>query len=143
MNIKRLYMFALLLIAFFLLSACGGEPTAAPYTPAAPPPTIAPKPTVVIPGDAVAGKVVYDRECIQCHSPDSQVQIVGPSLYQAGLRFTLEYVKESIVHPDKPKEYESEAERPPLNAPKMPVDVIDKLTEKELEDVIAYVLSLK
>jgi len=140
MNNKRLQIILTLFIFGFLISACKSEPTAAPYTPGAPPPTIAPTPTEVIPGDPVAGKVVFDRECAECHSTDTQVTIVGPTLYEAGKKFDQEYVRDSIV---KPKEYESEAERPPLNAPTMPEDIAEHLTDNELENVIAYVLSLK
>lgn len=143
MNIKRLPIILLLFILGLMISGCNSEPTAAPYTPKALPPTLAPTATEVIPGDPVAGKAVFDSECADCHSADTQVTIEGPTLYQAGNRFTQEYVRESIVDPSKPQEYESEAEKPPINAPTMPEDIADNLTPSELENVIAYVMSLK
>jgi mono/diheme cytochrome c family protein len=143
MNIKPLPIILLLFILGLMISGCNSEPTAAPYTPKALPPTLAPTATEVIPGDPVAGKAVFDRECADCHSTDTQVTIEGPTLYQAGNRLTQEYVRESIVDPNKPVEYESEADRPPLNAPTMPEDIADHLTASELENVIAYVMSLK
>ncbi len=141
---KKLWIFILCSIFVLVLGACSSaEPTAAPYTPPPPEPTATPKPTEPVPGDPVAGKAVYERECISCHATDSQEQVVGPTLFRSGERFSLEYVRESVVHPDTPKTYESEADKPPMNAPKMPVNITDNLTDAELIDVIAYVMSLK
>lgn len=141
---RKLWLFTLFSIFVLFLVACSSaEPTAAPYTPPPPEPTATPKPTEPVPGDPVAGKIVYERECLPCHATNSQEQVVGPTLFKSGERFSLEYVRESIVHPDAPKTYESEAERPPLNAPKMPVEITNNLTDEELINVIAYVMSLK
>jgi hypothetical protein len=66
--------------------------------------------------------------------------IEGPSLAGAGERLKYEYVKESILFPtDHIVHVEGMVESGETT---MPVDFQEYLTVQELEDVIAFVLSL-
>jgi putative heme-binding domain-containing protein len=54
------------------------------------------------PGDAAAGKMVYDTKggCASCHTINQQGGINGPDLTRVGRRRSLKYLEESIVSPE-------------------------------------------
>jgi putative heme-binding domain-containing protein len=54
------------------------------------------------PGDAAAGKVVYDTKggCASCHTINQQGGVIGPDLTRVGRRRSLKYLEESIVSPE-------------------------------------------
>ena len=55
----------------------------------------------VAPGDATAGKQVYDKSgCASCHAINKQGGAIGPDLSDVGRRRNLKYLEESIVKPE-------------------------------------------
>src|SRR5215469_2194011 len=54
------------------------------------------------PGDAAAGKTVYDTKggCAGCHMIDQRGGILGPDLTRVGRRRSLKYLEESIISPE-------------------------------------------
>jgi cytochrome c551/c552 len=56
-------------------------------------------------GMALAGKsgeeLVSAAGCIACHKLDGPDRLVGPSLWDIGARKDADYIRESILHPDK------------------------------------------
>jgi mono/diheme cytochrome c family protein len=136
-NLHRIAISIVLLLALFLLGACTPspqntvDPTALPYTPS-------PLTTGILEsgnGDPVQGSVVFDQHCAGCHSVEESVVLFGPSLNRAGLRFEFTYVKDSIENPHEVMETDTDAY--------MPKEIAEQLSLEELDDVIAYVLSLK
>ncbi len=113
-----------------LLVACGGEATAVPPTP-----TLSPA--------AVAGKQVFTRVCGSCHSTTPDTTIVGPSL--AGIATRAEarvpgqdartYIMTSIM---RPQAYLVEGFEP-----LMPEDFGKSLTGEEIDNLVAYLLTLQ
>ncbi|MFN2273837.1 MAG: c-type cytochrome, partial [Anaerolineales bacterium] len=102
MSERKLIILGLVSIMLLGLAACGPsskpDPTALPYTPMAwdqPTATAA----VVPSGDAEAGAVVFEQYCQQCHSLEEDVNIAGPSLFDAGEILTMDYVQQSIIDP--------------------------------------------
>lgn len=102
-------------------------------------------------GDTAAGKAVFAQGtigslpgCTSCHSLEPGVNLVGPSLAnvgaEAGSRATglsaEEYVRQSIV---APSDYVVDG----YGAGIMPAGYKDQLTDQQLEDLAAYLLSLK
>lgn len=127
----------MLVVVLFLvlgLVACGGE--SAPATGA---------------GDTAAGKDLFNQStigsqpgCMTCHSLEPGVNLVGPSLAvvggEAGSRVSgqpaEEYLRLSIVEPG---EYIVEG----FAAGIMPANYGNELSEQQLNDLVAYLLSLK
>jgi mono/diheme cytochrome c family protein len=139
---KMIRPFILLLTLFVIAtSACSSAPQATPIPPTQPPPTAAPTKVVVIPGDPAAGKAVYEQHCQECHSIEAGVTVEGPSFHRAGNRLTLAYTKESILEPRGNVIISSETDKQDVTT--MPDGFGEKLSDKELEDVIAFILSLK
>jgi len=119
-------MFAALLVFIaMLLVACGGE-----------------TPTLSDPA-LIRGQRVFIRECATCHSTKPGVNLVGPSLdgiaSSAGTREegmdSRGYIQLSII---KPSEYVIDG-----FVDQMPATFGSTLTEEELENVIAYLLTLE
>ncbi len=55
---------------------------------------------VDLPGDAVAGRRVFERSgCGQCHIVNGEGVAMGPELTEIGVRRNAEYTREAIVHP--------------------------------------------
>jgi putative heme-binding domain-containing protein len=53
------------------------------------------------PGDAAAGKAIYDRSgCSGCHTVNHQGGILGPDLNDVGRRRSLKFLEESLVKPE-------------------------------------------
>jgi len=87
-------------------------------------------------GDPVAGAEVFTRECASCHTTVSATPGIGPSLSMAGMRFNVDYIRQSILHPGQ---YEAGEHSPGV----MPRDLGQRLTDEEIEDVVAYVAALR
>lgn len=91
---------------------------------------------VKIEGDVNAGKSLFmDYGCIVCHNIEGEEEKHGPNLFNIGLRASGDYIKESIFFPGAKVNEGYKF--------KMPVDYIDKLTVKEFNDLMAFMLSLK
>ncbi|MFN8378167.1 MAG: c-type cytochrome [Anaerolineae bacterium] len=148
-------------------------PTQTPEPPAATPvpPTVPPAASAggaAPAGDPAAGQVVFQTAfsfpdgsswaCMSCHSvtPD-EMRLIGPGLFNVSVRaatrpddaimepttgdHVYDYIHTSIVHPDHYIAPTKEGDAPwALN---MPVGFGDLLTEQQLNDVIAYLESLK
>lgn len=119
-------MFAALLVFIaMLLVACGGE-----------------TPTLSDPA-LIRGQRVFKRDCATCHSTKPGVNLVGPSMdgiaSRAGTREegmdSKGYLQLSII---KPSEYVVDG-----FVDQMPATFGSSLTEEELENVIAYLLTLE
>ena len=54
------------------------------------------------PGDAVAGKVIYETKggCVQCHVAENRGGSLGPELSEIGLRRSLKFLRQSLTDPD-------------------------------------------
>ena len=102
-------------------------------------------------GDPVAGEALFAQTligsqpgCITCHSLEPGVTIVGPSIAgigaEAGSRVSgqsaEEYLRLSITDPGA---YVVEG----FAAGLMPAGFADELSEEQLNDLVAYMLSLK
>jgi cytochrome c oxidase subunit 2 len=95
--------------------------------------------TTIEPGNAEAGKAVFATEaqptCGSCHTyqPAGTTATVGPNLDETLSGKDAAFVLESIVDPD--------AEiAPGFAAGVMPKDYGDKLSEKQLADLVAFLL---
>lgn len=102
-------------------------------------------------GDVNAGKTLYAQQiigaqpgCITCHSLEPDTVVVGPSMAgiasRAGDRVAgqsaEEYIRTSILHPD---DYVVEG-----FAPGVMVQVWeDELTEEQVDNLVAYLLTLE
>jgi sulfur-oxidizing protein SoxX len=126
--------FLLVLILVVSLAACGGGSESAPSG-----------------GDAAAGEELFAQSsigsqpgCTTCHSLEAGVTLVGPSLAgvgaEAGTRVSgqsaEEYLQQSIVEPNA-HVVQGFAEGI------MPAGYGDALTQQQLDDLVAYLLSLK
>jgi cytochrome c oxidase cbb3-type subunit 3 len=137
-----------------------------------------------VPGDPVAGEVVYDMTgCASCHIINGEGGILGPELTDIGRRRGLSFLEESILNPeaDLPTNYRStrllttagrEVVGIQLNEDDYSIQIRDTsgnlrsflkhnltrvqrdkpslmpeygsmLSEKQLEDLVAYLASLK
>jgi mono/diheme cytochrome c family protein len=139
------------------------EPTAQPTVEPTVEPTIAPtaQPTVTesvegtpegteipatltgVTGDPVAGKALFESQgCAQCHNVDTDQTKVGPSLKGIGSEAAegeidghpaLDYLHQSIVDPGAVIVEGFQNVMPSFK---------DKLTEAQIQDIIAYLLTL-
>jgi cytochrome c len=102
-------------------------------------------------GDPIAGeRLFYDRSigtggrCSLCHSLEKDLVLVGPSLAGIGLRAETrisgmsgeEYLRESILAPDA---YIVEG----FPVGQMLPDLDEKLNPDQIDDLVAFLLSLK
>jgi mono/diheme cytochrome c family protein len=120
---RQLFVLSLLL----LLAACASA---------------AATPTPTLSSQLAAGRSVFIAHCGACHSPNEDTVIVGPSL--AGIAAhgatrvdgldARAYIYNSIL---QPSDYVVEGFED-----LMPKDLAKKLTGEELDNVVAYVLSL-
>ncbi len=125
----------LVLILGFSLVACGGE--SAPSGGEGP----------AAAGNAAAGKTVFETAapaCTACHSLEAGQTIVGPSLAKIGAeagsqvagQSAEDYVRESIVDPNA-----HIVDGFAVNL--MPATYGSQLTEQQITDLVAYLLTLK
>lgn len=132
---KKVYVFVAVIVLFSLaLTACGGGGGSSDGDDA-----------VQRGKDLFAQSVIgTEAGCSTCHSLEAGVTIVGPSL--AGIGTTAatmvsgmnaeEYLRQSILEPDA---YVTEG----FPAGTMPQVWKDVLTEDQVNDLVAYLLSLK
>lgn len=137
-------------------------PAATPTTEAtAVPPTEAPaEPAAGAPGDAANGQTVFNTPhtlpdgvswaCASCHSVDpSQPVMIGPGLYNVSIRGAglqndpnltpEEYIRDSIINPQAIIAPHPQGAQWPLN---MPQGFGEILTEQEINDLVAYLMTL-
>ena len=139
--LKKSFLLISLSLFLMLLAACGGGATNAPVG----------EPVPV--GDAANGETLFSQPtigannapgCITCHSLEPDVVIVGPS--QAGLATRAEtrvpgqsaedYIRNSITHPN---DYVVEGFAEGVMYQNYATD----LTADEIDDLVAYTLTLK
>jgi mono/diheme cytochrome c family protein len=121
----------LTLVLVLVLAACGGESAPSGGT-----------------GDAAAGEKVFANEaapvCSSCHSLEAGVTLVGPSLAKIGAEASSivagksaeQYLRESVTDPNA-----FVVEGFPANV--MPGTYGSQLTSEQIDDLVAYMLSLK
>ena len=89
------------------------------------------------------GRMVFSSACASCHSASGDIVIVGPSLAgiaaRAGERMqgldAETYIKLSILDPDA-------FTVPSFERGTMPVDIASELSDRQLEALVAYLLTL-
>ncbi len=119
-NLRFMNRFGALILVAGLLAACGGESEDA---------------------DLVRGRQVFAENCTACHSTTPELVIVGPSLAGAAARAAssdLEpsaFFRRAILTP--------KADIVEGFADLMPTDFEQKLTDSDLEALIAYLLTLE
>lgn len=136
---RKLAVFLMVLLVLSLV-ACGGEsaPAGGDAEPAGP-------------GDAAAGKAIFNQSligtqagCMTCHSLEPGVAMVGPSLgtigTDAGSRVSgvsaEDFLRKAITEPDA-----DIAEG--FAAGIMPAALANELSAQEVNDLIAFLLTLK
>jgi cytochrome c2 len=133
----------LLFVAVVLLAACGGQ--AAPAASG---------------GDAAAGQKLFQQPtlgkdkipgCVTCHSLEPGKKLVGPSLagiatdaantvkeadYKGQAKTGQEWLRESITNPnaDIAEDFQSNL---------MPQNMKDELSSQEIDNLVAYLMTLK
>ena len=132
----RKIAFLLLLVLVLSLAACGGESAPAGGEGAGPS------------GDAAAGEKLFaggaQPACNTCHSLEAGVKLVGPSLAKIGTgagsrvsgQSAQEYLRQSIVEPN-----DSIAEGFAANI--MPATYGSSLSDKQVDDLVAFMLTLE
>ena len=135
----RRFAFMVLLVLVLSLVACGGEsaPTGGEGGAGA--------------ADATDGETLFAQQligtqagCVTCHSLEPDVVVVGPSLAkigaEAGSRVSgvsaEEYLRQSILEPDA---YTVEG----VPAGLMSKALADELSEEQIGDLVAYMLTLR
>ena len=137
---RRLGLVFLLLV--LLVVACGGGDGEEKEEPA---------PVSGGAGDAAQGEELFKQTligsqagCITCHSLEPDKVLVGPSMAgiadRAGSRVSgqsaEEYLRQSVLNPDS---YTVEG----FSAGLMPAALADELSDQQLDDIVAYLLTLK
>ena len=98
-----------------------------------------PEGETIEPGDAEAGKAVFTEDaqpsCGNCHTygPAGTTQTLGPNLDEALQGKDAQFIAEQIINPDS-----DITEGFPDNL--MPEDYGQKLSEKQLSDLVAFLL---
>jgi mono/diheme cytochrome c family protein len=119
------------------LAGCGGGESVSPE-----PETVVgsvPEGETIEPGDAEAGRAVFLEEanpsCGNCHTygPAGTTQTLGPNLDEVLQGKDAQYIAEQILNPDA-----NVTEGFPDNL--MPEDYGQKLNEKQLSDLVAFLL---
>jgi cytochrome c553 len=119
----------LLLILSLAMAACGGGESA-------------PAKESTGPGDAAAGEKLFNETligtqagCTTCHSLEPGVTMVGPSLAGIGAK-SEDYLRKSITEPDGDL---AEGFTPGI----MPKALADELSDQQLNDLVAFLRTLK
>lgn len=120
------FIFLIILLTALLLAACSQKPEASSDD----------QP------DYKLGETVFQANCSSCHSANSDIVLVGPSMLGIAERAgnmvvgmdAYTYVERSIIYPSE----FLNAGFPDL----MPANYGDSLTSEEIEAVIQYVMSL-
>ncbi|HDY89463.1 MAG TPA: c-type cytochrome [bacterium] len=87
-------------------------------------------------GDIKVGELLFDEKgCSVCHAIIAEEEAkLAPNLFDIGRRASIKYIRESIVEPESKVVEGFELPMP---------DYEEKLTVKEFNDLVAYLLSLK
>lgn len=89
-----------------------------------------------IPGDPKAGKELFvSKGCVACHKVAGAGGEIGPDLSNVGGKSGPAEIMDDIINP--------QAKLTPGYAPVMPPDYAQKLTVKEVNDLVAYLAELK
>ncbi len=127
-------------------------PTSEPPTATTVPPTASPVPVAAAPsGDSANGKVLFEKfydqvsfACATCHHVDSEDRLIGPGLLNISTRAAtrvegedaLTYIHTSIVNPSA----HVVTDYPDGLMPQVYEQI---LSEAEIQDIIAYLFTLK
>lgn len=142
MSKKVLFLLVISLVTIALVACGGGGNT-----------TDSGDEEVAAVGNAANGEKLFSQAvigsanspgCITCHSLEPDVVIVGPSQYGLDTRAATrvpgqsaeEYIRNSIINPD---DYVVEGFAPGV----MYQNYAEELTEAEINDIVAYTLTLK
>ncbi len=89
-------------------------------------------------GEALFAETVIGVQagCSTCHSLDEGVTIVGPSMYAVGSRLSADEIRESILDPNAVL-----VDGFPANT--MPAVWADELNDEQVDQLVAYLLTLK
>jgi cytochrome c551/c552 len=132
----------LVLVLVLALAACGGDSAPAPASSEG---------EAAGSGDAAAGKDLYNQSligtqpgCATCHSLEPGVTMVGPSLATIGADAGThasgvsaeDHLRKSILDPNADV-------ADGFTAGLMPVALADELTEQQVNDLVAFLLTLK
>ncbi len=121
MSIKRIFSLAALISAVGLFAVgCSGSSDAG------------------LSDEAKRGKALFvgAGECANCHDVDSGIRITGPTLKGIASTKDAAFLRESILSPNKDV-------TAGFSANLMPGDFGNRLSEQQINDVVAYLLTLK
>jgi cytochrome c2 len=150
---RKLIVLVAIMALTALLAACGGSGSA----PAAP---AVQAPAEATGGDAANGQALFRQSvlagnagCVTCHSLEPGKVLVGPSMGGIATRAATtvpgqsaeQYLRESIVDTNAFLSTGCNAANPqaPCVAGIMPQDWPQKLTEQQIDDLVAYLLTLR
>lgn len=126
-HMKQLSVF-LIIALLFLVTACGSANNNAAES-------------TTLTGNPENGLVLFKQYCSECHDIAEGQVIEGPPLFEVGTRLDYDYVKESILYPTEHiAYYEGIYAEDGTN---MPTDFKNLLSDRQLDDVIAYLMSLE
>ena len=148
---KLILLLAVLTMATVLAACGGGSEPAAPAAPA---------PATTTGGNAANGQTLFSQSilggnagCITCHSLEAGKVLVGPTMAGIGTRAANtvpgqtaeEYLRESIVDTNAflAKGCNASNLEAQCAAGIMPQDWPQKLSAQEIDDLVAYLLTLK
>lgn len=81
-------------------------------------------------GDLANGKAIYDKECLSCHARDGRGRRKFPMLVGQYTNYLKKQV-DSFVRKERPHDEEA------------PGGILNRLSEKDVQDVLAYVTTLQ
>jgi len=88
-------------------------------------------------GDPEAGLLLFNEYCLVCHTATLPRTFAGPTLYQVGEHLTADDIRVSIIAP-----HDAVATQFAVSTP-MPANFAGQLSDQELADIVAYLLSTK
>ena len=154
---RKLIILVAVLVVATVVAACGGASNSAPAAPAAP---AAQQPAPSTGGNAANGKTLFSQSilggnagCATCHSLEAGKVLVGPSLAGVASRAgstvpgetAEQYLHQSIVDTNAHLAKGCNASDPAAQcaASIMPQNWAEKLSVQEIDDLVAYLLTLK